>query len=144
MVNSVAKNILRQRIYSVSLDYFCSDKSYPTQSGVPLTEDIQILLKFWTTMHQDRKHIKTSAVASELDGTLAETNFLTSYANTASDTRSISSEFIRSPTNNNLQSGSMGTNTLGKRSTGTADRHRRPATALMSTDTFVKDYTKKR
>ncbi|CAB4064610.1 PI4KA [Lepeophtheirus salmonis] len=35
---SLAKNVLRQRIYSVALDYFCSDKKYPTQTGNELTK----------------------------------------------------------------------------------------------------------
>lgn len=29
---SIAKNVLRQRIYSASLDYFCSRKCFPTQA----------------------------------------------------------------------------------------------------------------
>ena len=30
---SMAKNILRQRIYSVALDYFCGGRTYPGQAG---------------------------------------------------------------------------------------------------------------
>ena len=44
---SVAKNILRQRIYSVALDYFCGERTFPTQSALTVYEDIQTLLKFW-------------------------------------------------------------------------------------------------
>ena len=30
---SISKNILRQRIYSVALDYFCGDRTFPTQTS---------------------------------------------------------------------------------------------------------------
>ncbi len=55
---SISKNILRQRIYAVALDYFCSDPTFPTQNSVNVHEDIQTLLKFWASMHNDRKNIK--------------------------------------------------------------------------------------
>ena len=40
--NSMSKNLLRQRIYSVAMDYFCADRSFPTQNPVALKEDIQV------------------------------------------------------------------------------------------------------
>ena len=64
---SVAKNILRQRIYAVGLDYFCSDPTFPTQNSFTVHEDIQTLLKFWSMMHSDRKYIKTNLL-SDMDG----------------------------------------------------------------------------
>jgi len=42
LINSMSKNLLRQRIYSVALDYFCADRSFPTQSPGALKEDIQV------------------------------------------------------------------------------------------------------
>ncbi len=59
---SVAKNILRQRVYAAALDHFCEETSCPTRTGTELTEDIHVMLRFWATMHQDRKYIKTSAI----------------------------------------------------------------------------------
>ncbi len=59
---SVAKNILRQRVYAAALDSFCGDRCSPSQTGAALTEDIHVMLRFWATMHQDRKYIKTSAI----------------------------------------------------------------------------------
>ena len=65
---SVAKNILRQRIYSVALDYFCSERTFPTQSALTVYEDIQTLLKFWNMMYSDRKYFKTSLISDLIDG----------------------------------------------------------------------------
>ena len=64
---SVSKNILRQRIYAVALDYFCSDPTFPTQNTFTVQEDIQTLLKFWSLMHSDRKYIKTNLL-SDMEG----------------------------------------------------------------------------
>ena len=56
---SISKNIMRQRIYSVALDYFCGDRSFPTQaSNKDVNEDIQVLLTFWNMMHSDKKYFK--------------------------------------------------------------------------------------
>ncbi len=135
---TVAKNVLRQRIYNTSLDYFCSPKTSPTQSGVALTEDIQILLRFWFAMYQDRKHIKTSAVANDvegmtgsnavvaaasLDGPRGPSVLMTSSnANLGtSDTRSISSEFPRASSMTTgwmTANSSSGYNTMTKRLVG--------------------------
>ena len=59
---SLAKHVLRQRIYSCSLDFFCADKMYPVKSGPSLKEDVQVLLKFWSMMLSDKKYIKTQIV----------------------------------------------------------------------------------
>jgi phosphatidylinositol 4-kinase len=62
---SMAKNILRQRIYSVALDYFCGGRTYPGQAGRTLAGDIQVMLRFWNMMYSDRKYIKASFVGDE-------------------------------------------------------------------------------
>lgn len=59
---SLSRNILRERIYSHALDYFCGPQQCPSQSKDALLEDILILLKFWQTMRSEKKHL----VASEL------------------------------------------------------------------------------
>lgn len=61
---SLARNILRQRIYSHALDYFAGPLTPPTQGHEDLLYDILILLKFWQTMRSEKKHL----VASEMDG----------------------------------------------------------------------------
>jgi phosphatidylinositol 4-kinase len=128
---SMAKNTLRQRIYSAAMDYFCAEKTYPTQTGTAMTEDVQIMLKFWTTMHQDRKHIKTSAIGdleglanlttsdavSHTMGPGAAGMSAMSQTGNALDTRSISSEFHKTPSiaGGWGVSGSTGNNTMSKR-----------------------------
>lgn len=59
---SLARNILRERIYSNALDYFCGPPTCPNQSREQLLEDILILLKFWQTMRSEKKHLVTSEV----------------------------------------------------------------------------------
>jgi len=59
---SLARNILRERIYSNALDYFCGPPTCPNQSREQLLEDIMILLKFWQTMRSEKKHLVTSEV----------------------------------------------------------------------------------
>lgn len=61
---SLARNILRQRIYSHALDYFAGPLTPPTQSHDDLCSDILILLKFWQTMRSEKRYL----VASEMDG----------------------------------------------------------------------------
>lgn len=57
---SLARNILRERIYSNALDYFCGPPTAPTQHKDQLHDDILILLKFWQTMRSEKKHLITS------------------------------------------------------------------------------------
>ena len=43
----------------VALDYFCSEKTFPVHMpGSVVSDDIQIMLKFWMMMWSDRKYIK--------------------------------------------------------------------------------------
>lgn len=64
MPKSLARNILRQRIYSHALDYFAGPLTPPTQGHEDLLNDILILLKFWQTMRSEKKYL----VASEVEG----------------------------------------------------------------------------
>merc|ERR1719215_954387 len=98
---SVSKNILRQRIYAVALDYFCSDPTFPTQNTFTVQEDIQTLLKFWSLMHSDRKYIKTNLL-SDMEGAVQPSHQdlqgTSSYIESSStifnpESRSISTEF---------------------------------------------------
>lgn len=101
--NTMAKSVLRERIYAASLDYFrwkwvyfrkhlhwrncivlevflifCVSTfsvmpTYPTQRGIELRDDILSLVKFWHVMHSDKKYMKTSDVI--LPGESAVTPF---------------------------------------------------------------------
>lgn len=135
---SVAKNILRQRIYSVALDYFCGDRMFPTQNSVNVNEDIQTLLKFWTLMYSDRKYIKTCLLTDAdvfgpptLHGQVIHhqepsgSYFETSSTIFNAESRSVSTEFrapstsgwmSNNPNVNNVVGGST-SGTLTKRST---------------------------
>ena len=52
MPKSLAKHVLRQRIYSCCLDFFCNDKMYPNKTGSSLIEDVQV------GRYQIKKNIK--------------------------------------------------------------------------------------
>lgn len=59
---SLSKNVLRQRVYCASLDYFCCGFQAATQSGVQLSQDIAALVKFWQSMHSDKKYLMASVI----------------------------------------------------------------------------------
>ncbi len=155
---SIAKNILRQRIYSVTLDYFCSDRTYPTQNANAINEDIQIMLKFWNMMHSDRKYIKMSLTLTEHDGhghstldhpiaglTASSTYYETGSTIFNSDARSISTEFKNPSVSGwNATAGGSTSGTLTKRS-GSRNVIMKPSASMAGApDSLVKDYTKKR
>jgi len=142
---SLAKHVLRQRIYSCSLDFFCADKMYPVRSGPSLKEDVQVLLKFWSMMLSDKKYIKTQIVG-DMESIVGEAGPVHPFP---ADVRSVSSEFARTPTGSHPPGGlantwtnvvplGPGTGTLNKRS---VSRNQRFAN---NHDNLVKDYSRKR
>ncbi|KAK2176702.1 hypothetical protein NP493_644g02033 [Ridgeia piscesae] len=56
--NTTAKSVLRERIYSTTLDYFSVAPMCPTQKGADLCDDIMALIKFWHSMHSDKKYLR--------------------------------------------------------------------------------------
>lgn len=62
LLRSLSKNVLRERIYCTCLDYFCCRKRCPSQRGTELREDILVLIKFWQTMHLDKKYLMASVI----------------------------------------------------------------------------------
>lgn len=44
---TLSKNVLRERVYSNCLDYFCRERQLPTQEIDQLGEDIVTLIRFW-------------------------------------------------------------------------------------------------
>ncbi|XP_063216675.1 phosphatidylinositol 4-kinase alpha isoform X2 [Bacillus rossius redtenbacheri] len=128
---SLAKNVLRERVYCNCLDHFCRPPQCPTGRGADLREDIHVLVRFWQTMHSDKKYLKASIVGDmDIFGANA------SSSSVQSDARSSSSDFSR-PASGwiNTVPLSASSNTLSKRS-----RNKR----IADVDVFVKDYIKKR
>ncbi|XP_046385278.1 phosphatidylinositol 4-kinase alpha isoform X2 [Ischnura elegans] len=64
--SSLAKNVLRQRIYFACLDYFCCPLRCPTQSGTRLRDHIKVLIRFWKLMFADKKYLK-AGILGDLD-----------------------------------------------------------------------------
>lgn len=56
--NTIAKWILRERIYFTALDYFTTVSHVPTQSYSDLREDIKYLLEFWHKIVAEKKYLK--------------------------------------------------------------------------------------
>lgn len=136
---SLSRNILRERIYSHALDYFCGAQMCPTQSRDELLEDILILLKFWQTMRSEKKHLIASEVG-DYDLNPSSTNTL-SVAKLSLDTVSNAGSDVARSTS----TGTGGwyntiphsTSTLSKRST-------RSKRSPFPKDAYDKDYMKKR
>jgi len=57
---SISNIVLRERIYRTAIDYFCGPQVCPLQRPVDLREDIVALIKFWQSLHSDRKYLKSS------------------------------------------------------------------------------------
>ncbi|CAL4063043.1 unnamed protein product, partial [Meganyctiphanes norvegica] len=132
---SLSKNVLRERIYSACLDYFCSARSYPTQRPAQLQEDVNALLNFWNSLHADKKYLKTSHIGDF--SSYQYSGGATLSPSIASDLRSTSGEFVMTNTGwINTVPLSSNTSTLSKRSS----RSKR----LVNPDIYVKDYLKKR
>ncbi|XP_066260677.1 phosphatidylinositol 4-kinase alpha isoform X2 [Euwallacea similis] len=126
---SLAKNVLRERIYCSCLDYFCKPLKCPTQNNNDLREDITTLVKFWQTLHSDKKYLKVSDV-----GDLGPTTPIS----VTNQELVKPSDFAR-PTTGwiNTVPLSTSTATLSKRSAKSARK-------VPMADNFVKCYLKKR
>lgn len=131
---SLAKNVLRERIYCSCLDYFCRPVRCPTQDAEDLRKDIDTLIRFWQNMHADKKYLKASDVGDLDIGTSTATP-LTVSLHTPEMSRP--NEFNR-PTTGwiNTVPLSSSTATLSKRST--------KSKRIPVADNFVKCYIKKR
>lgn len=135
---SLARNILRERIYSNALDYFCGPQQNPSQTRDALYEDIIILLKFWQTMRSEKKHL----VATEMDSfEINQTAHTLSVTKTSLDSVSLAgSEVARS-----TSTGTGGWyNTIPHSTSTLSKRSNRSKRLPYSKDTYDKDYMKKR
>ncbi|RVE42389.1 hypothetical protein evm_012967 [Chilo suppressalis] len=145
---SIARNILRERVYSACLDYFCRGLQCPAKNCNALREDIISLIKFWQLMHSDKKYLKSSDMGGEYElmGPSSQQSIYT--ANSPTDNRSSvnSSDIGSRQTTGWINTVPMSTTTLssgagsiaGKRSNRSVKPPAKPQ------DTFVKDYVRKR
>lgn len=135
---SLARNILRERIYSHALDYFCGPQSCPSQSRDNLLEDITILLKFWQTMRSEKKHLIASEVG---DYDINPSLHTLSVAKLSLDTVSNAGSDVARSTSNTTggwyNTMPHSTSTLSKRSI-------RSKRSPFAKDSYDKDYMKKR
>ncbi|XP_015600220.1 phosphatidylinositol 4-kinase alpha isoform X2 [Cephus cinctus] len=135
---SLSKNVLRERVYSNCLDYFCRERQTPTQEPDQLREDIVTLIRFWQVMHSDKKYLMASG-EGDFDiirppssaGTMLQTD-------TMNSSTPIGNELGKPGATGwiNTIPLSASSNTLGKRS----NRSKR----VVNANVFVKDYIKKR
>nr|XP_006818688.1 PREDICTED: phosphatidylinositol 4-kinase alpha-like [Saccoglossus kowalevskii] len=133
---STKKNVLRERVYSAAFDYFTATAKCPTQTSAELKEDIRILIKFWQTMHSDKKYLMYSNV-SNTDPT-PDSGLGSTLSTVPVDLRA-SSEIHRQPggwintaqLTSNMSVISKRSSTMTRKSAG-------------GTDYLVKDYMKRR
>lgn len=66
LARSLSKNLLRERVYQTCLDYFCCRPQCPNKKRMPeLREDALSMIRFWHTMHSDKKYLKQSLVGND-------------------------------------------------------------------------------
>lgn len=135
---SLSRNILRERIYSHALEYFCGPPMCPDQSREDLLEDIMILLKFWQTMRSEKKHLIASEVG---DYDLNPSTNTLSVAKLSLDTISNAGSDV-------ARSSSTGTggwyNTIPHSTSTLSKRSNRSKRSPFQKDAYDKDYMKKR
>lgn len=148
---SMAKNLLRERVYQACLDYFCCPPRCPNQSKANLREDALCLIRFWQIMHSDKKYLRQSligevdiSVPCSVSSTLTSSGQHLGVSQHQFDVRSTSSsDLARSA---GMASGWANTVPLTNATTGMSTLSKRVARMKQSNnpDTFVKDYIKKR
>ncbi|XP_073948128.1 phosphatidylinositol 4-kinase III alpha [Choristoneura fumiferana] len=146
---SLARNILRERVYSACLDYFCRGLQCPSKTSGVLREDIISLIKFWQLMHSDKKYLKTSdigIVGEDLIGPSSQQSIYTSISPTDNRSSVNSSDIGNRQTTGWINTVPMSTTTLSSGAGSIAGKrsNRSVKPPAKSQDTFVKDYVRKR
>ncbi|CAM1325927.1 PI4KA (predicted) [Pycnogonum litorale] len=151
---SIHKNVLRERIYSAALDYFCGQQMCPTQRGAELREDINVVIKFWQAMHSDKKYLKVSNVGEfmemdneqGLNASLKSTSVLTTIDSCSEFSATHRTTASSASGSNSTGFGWMNTMPVSSNVSTLSKRSRQANTRKIndSADVFVKDYVKKR
>ncbi|XP_053617223.1 phosphatidylinositol 4-kinase alpha isoform X3 [Plodia interpunctella] len=144
---SLARNILRERVYSACLDYFCRGLQCPSRTSGALREDIMSLIKFWQLMHSDKKYLKSSDIGEfELMGPSSQQSIYTSNSPTDNRSSVNSSDIGSRQTTGWINTVPMSTTTLSSGAGSVAGKrsNRSVKPPAKSQDTFVKDYVRKR
>ncbi|XP_024081194.1 phosphatidylinositol 4-kinase alpha isoform X2 [Cimex lectularius] len=136
LARSLSKNVLRERVYSTCLDHFCAPSKCPTQSPLQLQEDISALIKFWQTMHSDKKYLMASVIGDfDVNGAGEHSNILINNISTTLGTD------LPRP---NSASGWINTVPLSASTSTLSKKTARSKRQANTGDLFVKDYIKKR
>ncbi|XP_059048933.1 phosphatidylinositol 4-kinase alpha [Achroia grisella] len=145
---SLARNILRERVYSTCLDYFCRGLQSPAKTSGALREDIISLIKFWQLLHSDKKYLKNSDIGEFelMRGVSSQQSLYTSNSPTDNRSSVNSSDIGNRQTTGWINTVPMSTTTLSSGAGSIAGKrsNRSVKPPVKSQDTFVKDYVKKR
>ncbi|RWS26434.1 phosphatidylinositol 4 kinase-like protein, partial [Leptotrombidium deliense] len=129
---SVSKSVLRERIYSAAIDYFCGPQMAPTQKGAELREDIIAI-----------KYLKNAFIGDSWADVTNQSTLGTLSADLRGSTeiahsRNTPTGWINTvPLSSNLS-------TISKRSSGFKGSQSTKKGNSISHELFVKDYTRKR
>ncbi|KAB7502620.1 Phosphatidylinositol 4-kinase alpha [Armadillidium nasatum] len=132
---SLSKNVLRERIYSACLDYFCSTRGCPLNIS-KLKEDLVVLLAFWNSLHTDKKYIRDSDFGSISAYHYSGSNSFS--PSSGPDLRSTSVEFVMA------NSGWINTVHLNSTTSTYSKRSVRSKRVTDRDDKDIRDYIKKR
>lgn len=135
---AVCKNVLRERIYTAALDHFCGPPMCPTQKGSDFREDITTLIKFWNSLHTDKKYLRATMMGDFSDTSGSQNLSLSLSSEWRSSTELSSS---RAPPTGWMNTMPLSSNmsTISRRSSGGRSGRREN-----HSESFVKGYVKKR
>ena len=85
IANTVAKCVLRERIYYTALDYFTLSSRTPTQTYSELREDIKFSLEFWNRIVAEKKYLREENFAFNSGGNLNNANNSNMYQQNTPD-----------------------------------------------------------
>lgn len=142
------RSILRERIYSASLDYFCGPQLYPTERGGKLRENILMMVKFWMSIHNDKKFLRRTSFGGDIVANqLASRSTGSSLSGSVTGSNATQGETFPSTPAGWQQQGysraSTETSSSVKQTTTTTSREVRE-TPLVSDSNYTREYLRKR
>ncbi|KAK8780519.1 hypothetical protein V5799_018137 [Amblyomma americanum] len=146
--SQMIRSILRERVYSASLDYFCGPQLYPTERGGKLRENILMMVKFWMAMHNDKKFLRRTSFGRDIVGNqLANRSQGSSAGSSALESGVTQGESYPTTPAGWQQQGysrqSTETSTTTRQSTTTTSREMRE-TPLVTDSAYAREYLRKR